>query len=114
MGWCTVTRTATLYRHIELDEKQRPVIAGTGFKVRVLVELWQGGNWSPAELHEQFPVLSMAQIHSAIAYYWDHKAEIDKSIAELEEMEQAYRQMHPEPPALERLRELKRGEIEGI
>lgn len=56
----------------------------------------------------------MAQIHSAIAYYWDHKAEIDKSIAELEEMEQAYRQMHPEPPALERLRELKRGEIEGI
>jgi hypothetical protein len=32
------------------------------------------------ELHFQFPHLSLGQIHSALAYYWDHKDELDADI----------------------------------
>ncbi len=36
--------------------------------------------WSPEELHFQHPYLSMGQIHSALAYYWDHKQAVDQDI----------------------------------
>ena len=36
--------------------------------------------WSPEELHFQHPYLSMGQIFSALAYYWDHKTEVDEDI----------------------------------
>ncbi|MEZ4658140.1 MAG: hypothetical protein R2911_11245 [Caldilineaceae bacterium] len=32
------------------------------------------------ELHFQHPDLTMGQIYSALAYYWDHQAEIDDDI----------------------------------
>ena len=36
--------------------------------------------WSPEELHFQHPDLSLGQIHSALAYYWDHRNELDRDI----------------------------------
>jgi len=36
--------------------------------------------WSPEELHFQHPGLTLGQIHSALAYYWDHQEEIDRDI----------------------------------
>jgi hypothetical protein len=36
--------------------------------------------WSPEELHFQHSYLSMGQIYSALAYYWDHKAELDQDL----------------------------------
>ena len=35
--------------------------------------------WCPTaqELHEAHPDLTLAQIHAALAYYYDHKAELD-------------------------------------
>jgi hypothetical protein len=36
----------------------------------------------------QFPHLSLAQVHAALAHYYDHQAEYDRTIAEeLEEWE---------------------------
>ncbi len=35
---------------------------------------------SPEELRFQYPHLSLGQIHSALAYYWDHKEVIDADI----------------------------------
>lgn len=51
-------------------------------KVVELVMAREANGWSPEELFFQFPHVSMAQIHSALAYYWDHRAEIDHEIAE--------------------------------
>ena len=31
-------------------------------------------------MHFQYPHLTMSQIHSALAYYWDFKAEMDADI----------------------------------
>jgi uncharacterized protein (DUF433 family) len=70
----------TRYEHILLDDKQVPMIAGTTMKVIELVLDHLAYGWSPEELHFQHPYLTMGQIHSALAYYWDHKAELDQDI----------------------------------
>ncbi len=49
-------------------------------KVVELVTSVQAYGWSPEELHFQYPHLSMSQIYSALAYYWEHKEEIDADI----------------------------------
>ncbi len=49
-------------------------------KVVELVMAQLAYGWSPEELYFQHPYLSLGQIHSALAYYWDHKAELDADI----------------------------------
>jgi hypothetical protein len=46
-------------------------------KIVELVMAQRAHGWSPEELSFQFPHLSMAQIHAALAYYWDHREELD-------------------------------------
>ena len=49
-------------------------------KVVELVMAQMAYGWSPEELHFQHPYLTMNQIHSALAYYWEHKEELDADI----------------------------------
>lgn len=70
----------TLYKHIMLNNKQVPIIVGTTMKVIELVLDHKAYGWSPEELHFQHPYLTLGQIHSALAYYWDHQAEFDHQI----------------------------------
>jgi len=82
----------TRYEHIILKDSV-PVISGTRMKVVLLVEHMLGSGWSPEETHAEFPFLTMGQIHSALAYYWDHKEELDR---EIERRLQNYERMHAE------------------
>lgn len=70
----------TRYEHIMLNDAQVPMIVGTTMKVTELVLDHLAYGWSPEELHFQHPELTLGQIHSALAYYWDHKAELDQDI----------------------------------
>lgn len=70
----------TTYEHISLNEEDVPMIAGTTVKVVELVLDAKAYGWSPEELHFQHPHLTMGQIHSALAYYWDHQMELDSDI----------------------------------
>lgn len=55
-------------------------IADTNVKViEVAVDKLAHGS-SPEEMHFQYPHLSLAQIHAALAYYYDHQAEMDAEI----------------------------------
>ena len=36
--------------------------------------------WSPEEMHLQHPHLSLAQIHAAMSYYYEHQEELDADI----------------------------------
>lgn len=38
--------------------------------------------WSAEEIHRQHPHLSLAQIHAALSYYYDHQAAFDAEMAE--------------------------------
>jgi len=70
----------TRYEHVTLDEERVPVITGTRTKVVELVVEQMAYGWSPDELHFQHPHLALGQIYSALAYYWDHKEELDRDI----------------------------------
>jgi hypothetical protein len=49
-------------------------------KVVELVLDHKAYGWSPEELHFQHPHLTLGQIYSALAYYWDHQEELDQDI----------------------------------
>jgi uncharacterized protein (DUF433 family) len=70
----------TRYEHIILNEANVPIIAGTTMKVIELVLDKIAYGWSPEELHYQHSYLTMGQIYSALAYYSDHKEELDEDI----------------------------------
>lgn len=72
--------TKTDYPHILLDDAGVPVIEGTTMKVVELVATRMAYGWSPEELEIQYPYLTPAQIHAALAYHWDHAANLDADI----------------------------------
>lgn len=95
---------ATAYEHVVTDESGVPLIEGTTTKVVELVLETIAYGWSPDELQFQHPHLTLGQIHSALAYYWDHKEEIDKDIERrLERVDRIRREVGPSRLA-ERLR----------
>ena len=57
----------------------RPVIAGTGLRVSDVAALYTFHDYSVAEIAATHD-LSLAQVHAALAYYFDHQAEIDQEI----------------------------------
>jgi len=73
-------------------------------KVVELVAERMAYGWSPEEFHFQHPYLTLGQIHSALAYYWDHQEEIDRHIERrLHFVDRLEREL-PAPPLVERLK----------
>lgn len=93
------------YPHVEFDAQGVPVLSGTTMKVVELVMAQKAHGWSPEELHFQHPYLPLSQIHSALAYYWDHKAEMDEDIERRSRYVEQVRQEIGSGPLSERLRD---------
>ena len=72
--------TALIPSHIHLDDLGRAWIDDTSIKVIEVALAQVAYGWSAYEIHRQFPHLSLAQIHAALAYYFDHQAEYDAEI----------------------------------
>jgi len=75
-----MTSAATAYRHIVLDDQGVPWIEGLNTKVVELIAEVKAYGWSPEELAFQHPQISLAQVHSALAYYWDHRSEVEADL----------------------------------
>ncbi len=73
---------ATAYEHITLSENGVPMIEGTTTKIVEIVLETKAYGWSPEEIHLQHPYLSLGQIYSAMAYYFDHSQEFELEIRE--------------------------------
>ncbi len=71
---------AVLNSLIELDENGVPWITGANTKVVEVALDKMAHDSSPEEMHEQYPHLSLAQIHAALSYYYEHQAEVDADI----------------------------------
>lgn len=69
------------YAHISLDAQGVPVITGTRTKVVEIVLDHLAHGSDAREIHREFPHLSMGAVYSALAYYYDHQAEVDDDIA---------------------------------
>ena len=99
---------AVLSTLIEIDERGVAWISDTKIKViEVATDKLAHGS-SPEEMHFQYPHLSLAQIHAALSYYYEHQAELDAEIQKrwLETKELAARAA--DSPLQQRLRELRR------
>jgi uncharacterized protein (DUF433 family) len=94
----------TGYQHVVLDDAGVPHIAGTTMKVIELVLDQTAYGWSAEELRFQHPYLSLGQIHSALAYYWDHKEALDADIARRQELVAELRRTTPVSPLVARLK----------
>jgi mRNA interferase MazF len=82
-------------------------IAGANTKVIEIVLDKIAHGWSPEEMHLQHPHLSLAQIHSALAYYYEFKETLDRQIErELHEAEELTAQAS-DPSFRKKLLELK-------
>ncbi len=90
--------TETSYEHIVLDDNNVPLIEGTTMKVIELAGAALANGWPPEELHAQYPFLTLGQIHSALAYYWDHKHALDQDMEQRRQrVEELRRQGGPSP-----------------
>jgi uncharacterized protein (DUF433 family) len=94
----------THYEHIILDERQVPIIAGTTMKVIELVLEKTAYGWSPEELHFQHPYLTLGQIYSALAYYWDHRVELDRDIEQRHKLVDSIQQTTKPSPLTARIK----------
>jgi uncharacterized protein (DUF433 family) len=89
--------------YITLDERGVPWLIGTNTKVlEVILDHFAHG-WSVEEIHFQHPHLSLAQIHAAFVYYYEHQAEMDRLISEQVVRVEALRKTAPPFPLRERL-----------
>lgn len=68
-----------LYEHI-IETDGVFFIKDTSTKVIEIINEHLAYGWSPEEIHFQHPYLSLGQIYSALAYYWDNKDKIDEEI----------------------------------
>ena len=73
----------TGYRHILMMSDGRAMIAGTRLKVEYIVKYTHQGV-TPEEICEAYEHnnLTLGQVHSALAYYYDNKGLVDELIEE--------------------------------
>jgi uncharacterized protein (DUF433 family) len=91
--------TKTVYSHITKDPKVcggRACIDRTRVRVMDIVALLEEGN-APEKMLNVFAVpLTLAQVHAALAYYYDHKEEIEASFAEQDQAENDFERKRAE------------------
>ncbi len=90
--------------HILLDERGRGWIDDTNVKVIEVVLDKVGWGMNPDEIHAAYPGLSLAQIHAAFSYYYDHQAEYDAEIARQDEEATRLRAASLDSPIRQKLR----------
>jgi len=84
------------YPHIEPRADGVPMISGTRMKVAHIAIEKVAWLWDADQIQRQHPELTLGQIHSALAYYFDHRDEIDRYI---EESERYAEEMRAKPGA---------------
>ena len=80
---------AKAYPYVDCDPKiadGKPIITGTRITVRCIAGYYQMG-MSTDEILTTLAHLTPSQLHSALAYYFDHQVEVDSDLAESSDVE---------------------------
>lgn len=64
----------------------KPIIAGTRIRVQDIVIEYNQMGLNPDEIIQAHPHLTLAQIHDALSYYYDHAEEILSDIRKSEQL----------------------------
>ena len=97
---------AVAYPHI-LKLPGEPARFDTHSRIRVAMivadYLWRG--WSAEEIVRHYSYLTLAEVHSALAYYFDNRDEIENELTlEYRDVEE-WKEKNPTPSFLIRLKE---------
>lgn len=92
--------------HIRIDDRGVAWIDDTNTKVIEVALDRIAHGWSPEEIHFQHAHLSLAQIHAALAYYYDHKSEMDEQIQRGVKEAERLRNQAGESPIRKKLRDM--------
>ena len=66
-----------------------PMLIGTGVKARMFATMYLEGGASIAEIQDRYNITA-AQVHAALAYYYDHRADFDMQDAALAQQKAEY------------------------
>jgi uncharacterized protein (DUF433 family) len=72
-----------------------PRIEGTRITVNLIVRQVVRARRTPEEVLIAHPHLTLAQIHAALAYYFDNRAELDASLQDADRLEAELRAQFP-------------------
>ena len=72
--------SSSIISHVEIDDHGVAWIAGSNTKVIEVVLDKLAYGWNPEVIHREHPHLTLAQIHSAFAYYYENKERLDAEI----------------------------------
>src|SRR5690349_18924541 len=70
----------------------KPTIAGTRIKVSLVAREYVEMGMAPPEIREAHPHLTLAQIHDALSYYYDHEAEIQAELRAADDLVEKLRE----------------------
>lgn len=73
---------SAIYPHITLNNRGVPCIDGTRHRVIDIAADHVAYGYSAGQIVEQYPDLTLAQVHAALTYYFDHQEEIDAALIE--------------------------------
>jgi|SRR3954468_23867397 len=94
--------------HIRCDTDGVAWVDDTNVKVVEVILSKQAYDLTPEELRDQYPHLSLAQIHAALAYYYDHQSQLDADIARRAALVQTLRERTEDKALQSRLHEAKK------
>jgi uncharacterized protein (DUF433 family) len=94
--------------YVVTDERGALRVAGTRVSIDSVVYAYLQGH-SPETIIEQYPALSLEQVHGAIAFYLANKAEVDQYLDKQEQLWEKLRQEQERNPSpvVRRLRALR-------
>ena len=69
-----------------------------GHRVRVqdIVTDYEWNGLSPDEICQQYPTITLAHVHAALSYYYEHRDEIQADIASERLAVETFQQSHPD------------------
>jgi uncharacterized protein (DUF433 family) len=99
---------AVTHPHIEVDEKGVARFTGTRFKINHVIIEHTAWKWSAEAIQLQHPDLTLAQIYSALAYFYDHQEEINTQVEDSRREYERLRMENQDSPIRNKLLDIKK------
>lgn len=84
--------------HIEITSGVcggKPRIAGHRIRVQDIVIWHEKLGMSPDEIVSTYPTITLSDVYAALAYYFDHREEIERGIKEDQDLTSAFESKNP-------------------
>lgn len=91
-------QATTLHRYISTDPAicdGKPIIAGTRTRVAQIAVEYDRLGWTPDEIVEAHPHLTLAQVHDALSFYNEHRVTLESHITDGQEFVAFLREQYP-------------------